>query len=431
MKFKLKLRHLICMLVLGFYINCLPVLSNLNNHFSIITYNIAGLWQPISGSHPRTNTTLISKKVNKYDICLFQEDFNYHKKLMKYDNHKYRSPHKDINGWGTGIGDGLSRFSNFAFQNFKRTKWSHCSGIIGDEEDCDTPKGFTFARHILKDHIIVDIYNIHNDAGDSSKDEDVRYKNISQLLEHVNLWSTGHAVIIGGDTNKRSISEGGIQQLINAGFTDTWTKFNKDGEPETSHNIDKILYRSSKAVKLQPIQIKRLATEFIDSHRKQLSDHIPYYVLFNYSHGDKYKLSESLGVEYDGKYFNDILEFSQKNMLRSVQLRGDNNAIYGLNSLYTNNKRLLRGENIGNTKELKLKPNEILVKAELCSVNNKKITKIAFISLTTNLNNSIKMGSKTRECKTFRADKNWQIAGFYGNNNKNNIYNLGVVFSKL
>lgn len=43
--------------------------------FKALTYNVAGLPAPISGSEPATNSPLISPKLNDYDLVLLQEDW--------------------------------------------------------------------------------------------------------------------------------------------------------------------------------------------------------------------------------------------------------------------------------------------------------------------------------------------------------------------
>jgi hypothetical protein len=43
--------------------------------FLALTYNVAGLPEGISGSHPETNTPLIGPLLNAYDLVLMQESW--------------------------------------------------------------------------------------------------------------------------------------------------------------------------------------------------------------------------------------------------------------------------------------------------------------------------------------------------------------------
>ena len=50
--------------------------------FLLLTYNVAGLPEGISSSHPRTNIPQISPMLNEFGIVLVQEDFSYHDLLV-------------------------------------------------------------------------------------------------------------------------------------------------------------------------------------------------------------------------------------------------------------------------------------------------------------------------------------------------------------
>src|SRR4051794_2341820 len=59
--------------------------------FTVLTYNVAGLPEGLSSSHPATDTPLISPRLAGYDIVDVQEDFNYHAAPYAGDNHPYRT----------------------------------------------------------------------------------------------------------------------------------------------------------------------------------------------------------------------------------------------------------------------------------------------------------------------------------------------------
>ncbi|MCS1350000.1 endonuclease/exonuclease/phosphatase family protein [Mechercharimyces sp. CAU 1602] len=250
--------------------------------FNLLTYNVAGLWDPISQSNPAKNTKKISPRLNEYDIVLVQEDWNYHDDLTSEANHPFKSKHSG----SMGFGDGLNRFSIFPFTDFKRKEWEDCGGYFGNGSDCLAPKGFSYARHRISENVYVDIYNLHADAG--GNDEDVREKNFRQILKKIEQWSTGYPVIVAGDFNSKFRDEEGVRQFIDAGFSDAWVvrdnegRFPDVGETVADESIDKILFRSSDDVTLTVTDYYNAENEFKDGQGRDLSDHDPRAAVFTY-----------------------------------------------------------------------------------------------------------------------------------------------------
>ena len=114
--------------------------STVNGSFNVLTYNIAGLWDPISQSNPSVNTIKISPKLNPYNIVCVQEDFDYHSDLVTHVTHPYHSNHSG----GSTSGDGLNRLSIFPFTAHKRITWNDCYGTFNNGNDCLASKGFSF-----------------------------------------------------------------------------------------------------------------------------------------------------------------------------------------------------------------------------------------------------------------------------------------------
>jgi len=114
--------------------------------FSVLTYNVAGLPEGLSSSHPEANTSEIGQRIRNYDIVHVQEDFNYHATLYANDNHAYRTP----TSGGVPFGDGLNTLSKFPYTDFQRIKWNNCNGT-----DCLTPKGFTYSRIRIDEGIYI------------------------------------------------------------------------------------------------------------------------------------------------------------------------------------------------------------------------------------------------------------------------------------
>ncbi|MDP5276478.1 endonuclease/exonuclease/phosphatase family protein [Chengkuizengella axinellae] len=314
--------------------------QNVEGEFSLLTYNVAGLWDPVSSSNPATNTILISPKLNDYNIVLAQEDFNYHDDLIKKVNHPYLSSHS-----GTmGFGDGLSRMSNYPITDFKRVDWNDCNGIFDDANDCLTPKGFTFARHELSNGVYVDIYNLHADAGGSNDDKATRKKNFQQVLSKIEQWSDGNAVIVAGDFNSKYKDEGEVRQFTDAGFFDAWADIKNDGRipdiGETGDRIDKIIYRSGDQLHLSVTDYAVPNSDFLDSDGKQLSDHKPVSALFNYKvsnipligNFNAYKTIITTGETWDEQKVWKIQTKGEENFRQNVNYKVMENP---KNSVYT------------------------------------------------------------------------------------------------
>jgi hypothetical protein len=65
--------------------------AHVSESFSLLTYNVAGLPEGISASHPAKNTPLIGPLLNDYEIVEVQEDFAYHAQLIASSTHPYQT----------------------------------------------------------------------------------------------------------------------------------------------------------------------------------------------------------------------------------------------------------------------------------------------------------------------------------------------------
>ncbi|HEY8494578.1 MAG TPA: endonuclease/exonuclease/phosphatase family protein [Myxococcota bacterium] len=275
--------------------------------FSVLTYNVAGLPEGISGSHPATNHPQISPRLNAYDLVLVQEDFAYHELLVADLEHPYQSI-KDTNPgpWGEQIGyafgDGLNTFSRLPFTDFTRITWNDCFGLITNASDCLTPKGFSFQRHEIAPGVFLDVYNWHADAGNDPEDLATRRANTRQLYQYIAEHSQGNAVLVMGDTNSRYTRDGDVlpEMLEAVGLTDVWLELVRGGVlPDVGpaltagcatdragpdcETIDKIFYRSSDKLLLEALAYDVPADLFRDAAGEPLSDHHPTYALFRYT----------------------------------------------------------------------------------------------------------------------------------------------------
>jgi hypothetical protein len=249
-----------------------------DNEFTILTYNVAGLPQGISSSNPLYNMPQIGQKLNLFDIVLVQEDFSYHNNLRYGDGHPYESVFDSFHGT---VGDGLNSFSYCSFTDFQRVSWEKCYGVIGNGNDCLTPKGFMFARYEVSSGVFVDIYDLHMDAGSSDGDNEARIIQVEQLIDKINTFSAGQAVIVCGDFNMWYTDANdniNLTQLISGtGLIDSRIALGN-----TDERIDKILYRSNSEVLLTPVTYTVESDTFLNSKGKQLSDHEAVSVLFRW-----------------------------------------------------------------------------------------------------------------------------------------------------
>lgn len=235
----------------------------------VLTYNVAGLPQFISGVNPSTNTRLISPKLNAYDLVLVQEDFWYHQDLAVDARHPFQTPPQV--GHTTLVNDGLNTFSKLPLFDLTRVKWARWNGLLSNSNDGLSSKGFSFARQTFGPGVEVDVYDLHADAGRDQGDVDARRAQFDQLADFIEAFSAGRPLLVAGDTNlKPNIADD------NATYAAFLTRLGLrcaartiGNKPET---IDRIMLRSSADVELTPLAW-RFADEFVDAAGQDLSDH--------------------------------------------------------------------------------------------------------------------------------------------------------------
>ena len=286
--------------------------------FSVLTYNIAGLPEPLSSAPtPRQpSTTAIGARLAPYDLVNVQEDFNYHADLYAADSHPHRTP----TSGGAGIGSGLNMLSDSPYRDFARVRWTSCQL---DSGDCLTPKGFTFTRVRLAEGVYVGVYNLHTNAGTSAGDEESRAANLDQLSAYIRTHSAGDAVIVMGDTNARYTRAKDTIARFAADneLSDAWVQLERGGEAPAAGSdpllcdenavtdacevVDKVLYRGSRLVSLTATDYRNEHHTFLDPSGAMLSDHYPVSVRFTWSRGAAFAASDLVGGPH-GDPFNDI-----------------------------------------------------------------------------------------------------------------------------
>ena len=246
--------------------------------FSVLTYNVAGLPEALSGSSPSVNTPQISPMLNAYELVLVQEDFWYHHELAAQVDHPFRSRPMWERPGLLRMGDGLNRFSAFPLGELTRVPWIECSGVLDCDNDCLTTKGFSVSDIQLADGLAVDVYNLHMDAGGCEGDIRARGIQTEKLLEKIRTRSVGRAVIVAGDTNlKRSRPDDveSLERLLSEANMREACLF-LDCAQET---IDRVLFRGSDSVSLVPLSWDH-PPQFVDAEGQDLSDHKPVAVRF-------------------------------------------------------------------------------------------------------------------------------------------------------
>lgn len=297
--------------------------------FTALSYNVAGLPEPLSGSEPATNSPIISPLLNEYDLVLLQEDWadvlaqhgarpagaegvprtGYHDLVVGAALHPYRSepmssPPPVINTANrlptgpTLSGDGLNHLSDFRFGDVLRVMWAVCHGevhvtavetitdeaglddptgddIDGGSADCGAQKGFSVTTIELATGVTADVYNVHADAGGHPNDIDARRQNFAQLASFITDHSLGRAVILGGDTNLRTGPGARDDQtwtvfLRDAGLTDVCEVVDCGVD---ASEIDKFAFRSGSGAEVVPQSHEFERETFVRYDGEPLSDH--------------------------------------------------------------------------------------------------------------------------------------------------------------
>ena len=273
--------------------------------FTALAYNVAGLPEPLSGSEPATNTVLISPLLNDYDVVLVQEDWVdpvppvppfdfYHDDLISQVTHPYLST-PATPPLGTDptrptalIADGLNRMSRFPFGDVTRVRWTNCFGGAdtsdGGAADCLSQKGFSVARTTFAPNVVVDVYNLHGEAGGTALDEQYRAENYVLLAEFMATYSTGRPVIVGGDFNLHTDEEPDSTVydtfLAATDLTDVCEVVDCGDDAD---EIDKFAFRSGGGITLNALTHQFERDKFQRADGEPLSDHDALAVTFRWT----------------------------------------------------------------------------------------------------------------------------------------------------
>jgi len=285
----------------------------------IVTYNVFGL-PPIQGFVP-DRTVEIAQIAPGLEalhadgtptVLAMQEVFHtpYYNTLTDSNTVSYGSLTTKDNGGPNGIGDGLTLMSDPAITSFSRVQWLDCFGTGGFlGSDCDTNKGYAFARIEIAPGVELDFYTLHADAGQDASSRAARLANLAQLAAAISANSFGRAVIVVGDTNSLYTRSTDAIAAFAAGLglSDAWVEhalggavpgfgaINNSGCPPprgsatggavnargaTCEVVDKIFFRSSAELQLTLLDYD-VPLSFVDGSGNPLADHLPVAALFD------------------------------------------------------------------------------------------------------------------------------------------------------
>jgi endonuclease/exonuclease/phosphatase family metal-dependent hydrolase len=245
--------------------------------FSLLAYNVAGLPEGISGSSPEANAPIISPLLNDYDVVLMQEDFDFYTDPLRADaEHEFMTdPHpgpeveNPIDRESAAVGDGLNALSRFPLSEVDRVPWQGCGEASAD---CLALKGFARTTLELDAGAEVDLYTLHMEAG--GEDEALRADDLDELAAYLAEMSEGRAVIIGGDWNLHTDEEPDATQFVDflaeTGLVDVCAEVDCGSDAD---EIDKVVFRSSRDVVLNPTSHRFERDVFVDDEGEPLSDH--------------------------------------------------------------------------------------------------------------------------------------------------------------
>lgn len=268
---------------------------------SVLSYNVHGLFPLIAKDNPRDRIPVIGWLANKYDVALFQEDFEYYDLLdvqmsgsigtrgngMGWDPRRVAVkallapvavflPH-----FGPPYGAGLSAFVKphlLVPDDVTREPYHACHGWLGANGDCWANKGFLRVGLRAADDARIDVYTTHLESGASEESVAVRRTQLERLAAAVETLSEARAVIVAGDFNL-GFDRPGDRELIHELRSRLGLRDSGAG-PELPFWRERnyILYRGSADATLE-VERAGEATEFVN-RRRALSDHPALYARF-------------------------------------------------------------------------------------------------------------------------------------------------------
>lgn len=216
---------------------------------TVICSNVGGLPIPMlfAPEHkfvPHAERTL-GRMLNESgaDVVAVQEDFQYHALLARQMTDY---PYQTFTSGGIPAGDGLNVFSKYPIYNIDRVAWTQFNGILTDDNDGLTPKGFLKCT-LDVNGMLIDLYNIHTDASRSMGDQLAKKAQFIQLSQYIEAHSAGRPILITGDFNctlhTYYYAEFYETMLADGVYKDAWVEFVNDGNYLRGDDAQEIIDR--------------------------------------------------------------------------------------------------------------------------------------------------------------------------------------------
>ena len=262
------------MLLLALSLGACHETTPASGSFTALSYNVHGLPSTITGDDTTERMEKIAPLLRNFEVLRIQEDFMEANhailtaSLSGPTDHWFSDPLNSNRVFGSG----LSLFSTFEDVSHRHEHYTSCNGTLDAASDCMASKGFQVVRLSLDDDVELDVYNTHLEAGGGDEDQAARDEQVEQLVDSLNDWSAGRAVVFLGDFNLRPSEPSDaplLAHLLDAGgLRDSCDEV---GCPEPDH-IDRVLLRNGAGVELEALGWA-VQMQFVDEDGVDLSDH--------------------------------------------------------------------------------------------------------------------------------------------------------------
>jgi len=272
-----------------------------SSELSVLCYNVHGLFPLAAKDDPRDRMPTIGWLANRYEVAMFQEDFEYHDVIrsqlpgsvgirgngMGWDPRRVLAkllvspvsiflPH-----FSPPYGAGISIFVRESLAitgDVDRKAYGICRGWFGSDGDCWARKGFQRVGIRTPDGSEVDLYNTHLEAGGNERAVAIREQQLDILARAIEARPKTRALIVAGDFNSAFNRPGDREKIL--AFRRRLELHDTGAGPELPYwrERDYILYRDGTATALQVEQAGE-AGEFVERGRA-LSDHPALYARF-------------------------------------------------------------------------------------------------------------------------------------------------------
>jgi endonuclease/exonuclease/phosphatase family metal-dependent hydrolase len=274
--------------------------STAGDEFAVLSYNVHGLFRVAAKDDPRDRMPAIGWLSRRYQVVLYQEDFEYHdllsQQLSEHESFVGNGVAGDVRRilakliampitmwiprfsppYGAGISTAIHH-RNVVLES-RKDHYHDCHGWFGANGDCWAAKGYLMVRFRTPAGAEIDVYNTHLEAGGTEASGRARRNQLDELATAIEKYSERRAVIVSGDYNIGWVRPQD-RDMVSAfrsrlGLADT------GAGPETPfwRERDFILYRGGATTSLTSIRGGE-ATEYV-SEGMALSDHPALYAEF-------------------------------------------------------------------------------------------------------------------------------------------------------